>query len=116
MCPFSELNFFWLKYAYGSYQLTLNEIVKTSYPTGRKFSFEFIFRYFANAKFAKFKFRFIFTNSAMIACINDFQISHFVNILTCEFDHSEPVCYIKFRVRFHPVGYAPKEVICSLKK
>ena len=27
-----------------------------SYPTGRKFSFEFEFRYFANGKFAKIKF------------------------------------------------------------
>ena len=27
----SELNFFWLKYAYGIYQLMLNEIVWKSY-------------------------------------------------------------------------------------
>ena len=38
-----------------------------TYPTGRKFSLEFNFHYFANGKFAKIKFR--FRNLLMIAYI-----------------------------------------------
>ena len=39
------------------------------YPTGRKVSLEFIFRYFASGKFAKYKFRLLsdFRNLSMTA-------------------------------------------------
>ena len=40
-----------------------------SYPTGRKFSLEFKFRYFSNREFAKFKcpYYYIFQSISMIA-------------------------------------------------
>ena len=42
----------------------------------------------------------MFTNAAMIDYMNDFQKSKFANILTYEFDHSEPGGLIKFCVYF----------------
>ena len=35
-------------------------VLSINYPTGKKFSFEFKFRYAATGKFAKFKFRVIY--------------------------------------------------------
>ena len=52
------------------------------YPTGRKFSLEFKFRYFTNGKFAIFKFRLLvyFRNLSMIGNIIEIQKSKFANI------------------------------------
>ena len=63
------------------------------YPTGRKFSLEFKFCYFADGKFAKFKFRFysFFKNFSMIAYIIEIQKSKLANIQFHEFDQSSQV-------------------------
>ena len=52
------------------------------YPRGRKFSLGFEFQYFANGKFAKFKFRLLlyFWSLLMIAYIIEMQKSKFANI------------------------------------
>ena len=60
------------------------------YPTGRKFSLESTFFYFANGKLAKFEFRsFFFRNFLLIAYTIEIQNAKFATILFSDFDLSE---------------------------
>ena len=67
----------------------------SDYPSGRKFSLEFKFRYLANGKFARLN------NSANYKHLKNFSImvyitktenSDFANIEFVEFDHSGQCC------------------------
>ena len=84
--------FHWVRYASWwtghpalSFDSNNTQLNTLKYPTGRNFSLEFKFHYFANGKFAKFKFRLSldFQNIATIAN----QKSKFAKIKFCEFDH-----------------------------
>ena len=79
--------------------------VGEKYPTGREFSLEFNFRYFANAQFAKFKFRLIIDFHKL--CIDSLykrfstiKIGWYFNRWIWQVSARSS----KFCVYFHPVG------------